>query len=254
MVNRWIKNIQKDARWRWAGPRRCLLCTSPADTSHALCEGCLHDLPWLGNRCAICAEPLADARHPDALCGRCQLRTPAFSRVETPWRYAFPLDSLIIRFKHQQAWPLGRLLAALLAEHMSHAWQNGLPRPDCLLPVPLADKRLRQRGFNQAALLAQWLGKACALPVDTENLQRIRPTTAQQQLDAAARQSNLRQAFALRRPAALVGAHLALVDDVLTTGATANALAQLLREAGAARVDLYCLARTPAPAAAPMPD
>ncbi|MCL7462421.1 ComF family protein [Pseudomonas sp. NW5] len=227
-------------------PPRCLLCALPADTAHALCTGCQHDLPWLGRHCAICAEPLADTPDTPTLCGRCQLRTPAFSRVETPWRYAFPLDSLIIRFKHQQAWPLGRLLAMQLAEHLQHAWQNGLPRPECLLPVPLAEARLRRRGFNQAALLAQWLGTACALPVDTDNLQRVRDTTAQQQLDAAARQLNLRQAFRLQRPAAVAGAHLALVDDVLTTGATADTLASLLRAAGAARVDVYCLARTPA--------
>jgi len=170
-----------------------------------------------------------------------------FARVEAPWRYAFPVDALITRFKHQGAWPLGRLLGELLAEHLRHAHLEGLPRPDLLLPVPLAGPRLRQRGFNQAALLARWLGAALHIPVHDDLLQRPRDTTAQQQLDAAARRRNLRSAFALADPRAVAGRHLALVDDVLTTGATAEALASLLRKAGATRVDVYCLARTPAP-------
>src|SRR5690606_16404846 len=172
---------------------------------------------------------------------------PAFQRVEVPWRYDFPLDSLITRFKHQAKWPLGRLLADLLAQHLQHAFADGLPRPQALVPVPLARRRLRQRGFNQAALLARWLSRGLQLPCHEQWLQRIQDTPAQQQLDAAARQRNLRQAFRLIPAPDIVGAHLALVDDVLTTGATAERLARLLLKAGAARVDVYCLARTPKP-------
>lgn len=250
MVYKWPKRTQSQHWQRIAAalfhlqPSHCLLCDGPADTRHALCSGCQDDLPWLATPCSVCALPLPAA---GLTCPRCLRRAPAFARVEAPWHYAFPLDTLIKRFKHQGDWPLGRLLAALLGEHLQHAWLEGLPRPDLLLPVPLSARRLRQRGFNQSALLARWLGAALQLPQHEHWLLRVQDTPAQQGLDAAARRRNLRGAFAVAAGAALAGRHVALVDDVLTTGATAEALARLLRGAGATRVDVYCLARTPAP-------
>jgi len=164
-----------------------------------------------------------------------------------PWRFAFPVDALITRFKHQARWPFGRLLGERLGLHLQHAFTDGLPQPDLLVPVPLARRRLRQRGFNQAQMLAQWLGGALKLPVDEHLLERVVDTPPQQQLDAATRRRNLRQAFCLAPGTVIKGRHLALIDDVLTTGATAEALARLLKRAGAVRVDVYCLARTPKP-------
>lgn len=201
-------------------------------------------MPWLGDQCAICAVPLPTSGLP---CGACLRRRPSFDRVEAPLRYAFPVDALIQRFKHQAKWPIGRVLAAGLAAHLAHAYTEGLPRPDVLLPVPLSTRRLRQRGFNQARMLADWLSRPLAVPTHADWLLRTQDTTAQQQLDAAARRRNLRKAFALSDAARTAGRHVALVDDVLTTGATAEALARLIKRAGAARVDLYCLARTPRP-------
>ncbi len=229
----WTKNKQQ-----------CLICDEPADTAEPLCSACEVELPWLGGHCSVCALPLPGE---GLLCGQCQKRPPSFARVEAPWRYAFPVDSLITRFKHQQQWPMGRLLAALLSHHLQHAFAEGLPRPDLLLPVPLGRKRLRQRGFNQASMLAHWLADGLRLPIEEHWLQRPQEGAHQQELDAAARKRNLRQAFALHSKAKLTGRHVALVDDVLTTGATAEALARLLTKAGAARVDIYCLARTPKP-------
>ncbi|WP_172152741.1 ComF family protein [Pseudomonas tumuqii] len=222
----------------------CLLCDEPADSAHSLCVSCESELPWLGARCQVCALPLP---HAGLTCGGCLRRAPRFDRVEAPWRYAFPVDNLITRFKHQAKWPLGRLLGELLSHHLLHAFDEGLARPDLLLPVPLAERRQRQRGFNQAALLAQWLSEQLQLPLQHHWLQRVIDTPAQQQLDAATRKRNLRRAFALAPASAVSGLHLALVDDVLTTGATAESLARLLKQAGAARVDIYCLARTPKP-------
>jgi ComF family protein len=154
---------------------------------------------------------------------------------------------LITRFKHSAKWPFGRLLADLLAQYLQHRFDEDLNRPDALVPVPLATKRLRQRGFNQAAMLARWLGGHLDIPCDETLLLRTQDTSAQQDLNAEARKKNLRNAFALIPGAQIKGRHLALVDDVLTTGATAQALARLLMHAGAARVDVYCLARTPKP-------
>ena len=236
-VYNWTKNKQI-----------CLLCDEPAEAGPPLCAACETELPWLGAHCAVCALPLTGTPEGSLLtCGACLRKPPPFSRVEAAWRYAFPLDSLITRFKHQAQWPLGRLLGGLLSHHLQHAFAEGLPRPDCLLPVPLGRRRLRSRGFNQSEMLARWLATDLQLPVHSDWLLRPREGAHQQELDAAARKRNLRQAFALSERAVVKGLHLALVDDVLTTGATAEALARLLLRAGARRVDVYCLARTPKP-------
>ena len=228
----WLKN-----------KHNCLLCDEPADAQIPICTACETDLPWLGDQCLTCALPLAAG----LTCGGCLQEPPAFEQVAVPWIYGFPVDTLITRFKHNAKWPLGHLLADVLGEFLQHRFEEDLPRPDALLPVPLAPKRLRQRGFNQAAMLARWLGKSLDLPCEEHCLLRVQDTDAQQALNAKARKRNLRNAFALSPDAQVKGRHLALVDDVLTTGATAQALARLLMDAGAARVDVYCLARTPKP-------
>lgn len=223
--------------------QRCLLCDERCQ-GQPLCSSCEADLPWLDGRCTVCAVPLPSR---GLVCGECLKRPPSYDHVEVPWRFAFPVDALITRFKHQARWPYGRLLGERLAHHLEHAFADGLPRPDLLLPVPLARRRLRQRGFNQAQMLADWLSRPLGIATDARVLERVLDTPAQQQLDAATRRRNLRQAFAIATAADIKGRHLALVDDVLTTGATAEALARLLKRAGAERVDVYCLARTPKP-------
>ncbi|MDF0729783.1 ComF family protein [Pseudomonas entomophila] len=222
----------------------CLLCGTDAGQPHPLCLACELELPWLDEQCARCALPLPLA---GLTCAPCSRRPPPFEQVVAPWHYGFPVDTLISRFKHNRQWPLGRLLAQLLGQALQHRYMEGLPRPEQLLPVPLARRRLRQRGFNQAGLLARWLSKQLDIPCDERQLKRPRETLAQQSLGAKARQRNLRQAFSLSPGSDVEGRHIALIDDVLTTGATARAIAQLLRKAGARRVDVYCLARTPKP-------
>jgi ComF family protein len=178
-------------------------------------------------------------------CAQCQEAPPPFERVAAPWAYDFPLDAAIKRFKHRHDRPMGRLLGGRMAAWLAYRFAEGLDRPQRLLPVPLSLERQRMRGFNQAQLLGGWLSTALAIPLDSRALVRTRHTASQQGLDLAARQHNLHNAFELATGAQVDGLHLALVDDVLTTGATARALAALLRQAGARRVDVYCLARTP---------
>ncbi|MDR0208627.1 MAG: ComF family protein [Pseudomonas putida] len=224
--------------------QRCLLCDEPTDQAYSLCTECEHALPWLDDHCTRCALPLPMA---DLTCAQCSRRAPAFDQVVAPWYFGFPIDTLVSRFKHHSQWPLGRLMARLLGQALLHRFAEGLAKPDQLLPVPLTARRLRRRGFNQAALLARWLAGQVGIPCNEQLLRRARDTPAQQTLGAKARRRNLRQAFGLVCDARLDGLHLAIVDDVLTTGATAQAIAALLRKAGARRVDVYCLARTPKP-------
>ncbi|MBD0681576.1 MULTISPECIES: ComF family protein [Pseudomonas] len=237
LVYIWLKNNH-----------HCLLCDEVADGTTPVCMACETELPWLGDHCQRCALPLPAA---GMTCGQCLMQPPAFERVVAPWTYNFPIDSLITRFKHSAKWPYGHLLGDLLAQSLQHRFNEDLPRPDVLVPVPMSTRRLRQRGFNQAALLARWLSERLDVPIDERLLLRPQDTNAQQDLNAEARKRNLHHAFALASDASVKGRHLALVDDVLTTGATAQALALLLLDAGASRVDVYCLARTPKPGESP---
>lgn len=223
----------------------CLICDEATNSSHSVCNVCETELPWLLEHCEVCALPLPME---GLICGQCQKKPPAFKQVVAPWTYGFPVDTLISRFKHQSRWPLGLMLARLLGQYLQHRFDDTeLTRPDCLLPVPMARKRLRERGFNQALMLARWLSEDLDLPHDEHLLLRPHETVAQQALDAKTRQRNLLMAFALAPGAQVQGRHFALVDDVLTTGATAHSLARLLMAAGARQVDVYCLARTPKP-------
>lgn len=225
----------------------CLICDEPAETADCVCNACETELPWLMEHCEVCALPLP---MDGLICGQCQKHPPAFKQVIAPWTYSFPVDTLISRFKHQARWPLGHLLGRLLGQSLRHRFDNTeLTRPDCLLPVPMARKRLRERGYNQALMLARWLSHDLAIDLDEHLVLRPHETIAQQTLDARTRQRNLLGAFALAPDAQVQGRHFAVVDDVLTTGATAHSVARLLMAAGARQVDVYCLARTPKPGA-----
>ncbi|WDU62700.1 ComF family protein [Pseudomonas poae] len=232
----WLKNTQT-----------CLICDEATESADCVCNACETELPWLMEHCDVCALPLPMA---GLICGQCQKQPPAFKQVIAPWTFSFPVDTLISRFKHQARWPLGHLLGRLLGHHLRHRFDNHeLTRPDCLLPVPMAPRRLRERGYNQALMLARWLSHDLAIEHDEHLLLRPHETVAQQALDAKTRQRNLLGAFALAPGAPVQDRHFALVDDVLTTGATAHSLARLLMRAGARQVDVYCLARTPKPGA-----
>lgn len=229
MSTSYIKKVYQ----RLKNTQSCHLCGARADPPLALCSDCELDLPWLGTHESLL---LVEGATPGQVL-----------QVIAPWHYRFPIDSLVIGFKHQAQWSSGACLGQLLVRHIQQAQALGLAKVDLLLPVPLAARRMRQRGFNQAALLARWLSRGLGLPY-ADRLRRLRDTPAQQHLSARERQHNLRGAFALARGFEPRGLRLGLVDDVFTTGATASQLAGLLYQAGAIGVDLYCLARTPAPA------
>jgi ComF family protein len=159
--------------------------------------------------------------------------------------YAAPVSSLISRFKYEAGLQHGRVLGTLLLEQLQAAYAD-TPLPQVLVPVPLHPSRLRERGFNQALVLARQLGKALAIPVKAELLRRVRQTPAQQGLVAKARKRNLRGAFCLHEDAVLSRYEsVALIDDVVTTMSTVHELARLLVRAseGRLRVHVWCLAR-----------
>ncbi len=232
-VYQWLKSSQK-----------CLLCDAPSHQYIPLCEDCEADLPWLSEHCSQCALPIPDQQ---ALCADCTQNPPLFSKVITPFQFVFPVDTLISRFKYQQNWPYGQLLSNLLAQYLRYYFDEGGQRPDLILAVPLAKRRQRQRGYNQAQMICDWLGKALDLENPQQLVLRTRETVSQQGLNAKARRENLHNAFQISQPEQVKNKHIVLVDDVLTTGTTCSIISGLLLKHGAARVEVYCLARTGKP-------
>ena len=175
------------------------------------------------------------------LCGSCRRRRPGFDYARSAARYEDVLREALHAFKFQGR----RALAAPLGDLLAEAVVGRLPGggPQLLLPVPLHPRRARERGFNQASLLARRVGRAWGCPVADGVLARTVPTPSQTELDARARRANVRGAFRLRRPERIVGRHVVLVDDILTTGATLSECARCLREGGAARVGALTVAR-----------
>ena len=214
---------------------RCLVCAEAGIDGLDLCRHCRSDLPWNEGACLRCALPLAAG----ADCPRCLADAPPFARAHAAFRYEFPVDRLLPRFKFHADLAAGALLATLLHWSLDPAqW------PQALLPVPLHHSRLRQRGFDQALELARALSRESGVPLMSRRLWRRRRTSAQTELGALARRRNVLGAFALA-PGPPLPAHVALVDDVLTTGATAGECTQLLLSAGVQRVELWVVAVAP---------
>ena len=221
---------------RFVLPLRCLLCGAAGADGIDLCAECAAELPRNPSCCARCAVPLAT---PAELCGECQRRAPPWDTAWAPFRYGWPLDRLESRYKFSRDLAAGRVLSAL--------WQREprpLELPALLLSVPLHRSRLRQRGYNQALELARPLARSLGVPLRHDVLRRERRTAAQTELDAISRRRNVRGAFALRT-GAVMPAHVAILDDVMTTGATLAECTRVLKRAGVMRVDAWALARAP---------
>lgn len=226
----------------------CTLCAACGrGAAQRLCADCIAAHGRLGPQCHRCALPTGS---PLPACGPCLAHPPAFAATVAALPYAFPWDGLLRRLKYHAALDLAPALAAALAEGVRQAHrEDTVPTVDLVLPVPLAESRLRQRGFNQAWELARRVADALRLPADSGLLERCHETQAQARLGRAARRLNLEGAFAVPDAARLMLANrrVALVDDVMTTGATADAAASALRAGGATEVQVWVVARTPPP-------
>lgn len=214
----------------------CVLCDGITQRPLDLCEGCERDLPTTVQRCERCSLPL-DSLEP---CRSCAATSFAFDAAYCHFVYRTPVDRLISDFKTRGRQIYGHVLAECTATGWSSCGQN---RPDALVPVPLTRRKRRQRGFNQADEVARVLASRLGLPVRRDLVHRVFEAEAQKGLGRDARQRNLQGVF--RVNGQIQGGHFAIVDDVVTTGATASELASVLKQAGASRVDVVGLARTP---------
>ncbi|WP_163835874.1 ComF family protein [Spartinivicinus ruber] len=234
MVYKWIKS-------NLSLPHYCWLCQAPCDAYHRLCLDCIKQLPRIKYPCRLCAEPLP-VETEDMICGRCYTQPPKFDQCLPAFCYSFPVDHMIHQFKFNGKLICGQALTYLLSEKLNQDYLNQ-PWPELIIPTPLHRKRELQRGFNQALLIAKQLSKQLKIPLHSRLIHRHKKTSAQTGLSAKERHVNIRYAFQLTCQS--LPNHLALIDDVVTTGTTVNEISQLLKKSGVQKVDIWCLAKTP---------
>ncbi|MES0874874.1 ComF family protein [Sinimarinibacterium thermocellulolyticum] len=216
-------------------PQRCRRCEAGTG-GPLLCEPCVLDLPWNDAACARCALPMTAP----GICPACLHRAPRFDAAWAAFRLQPPIQHGVHALKYHADFGQARLLGELMARRLQ---ARDAPLPELLVPVPLHPLRLMRRGYNQAAEIARVIARACSIALDLDGARRVRRTEDQIGQSRAARRRNMRGAFVVRTD--LAGRHVALVDDVMTTGATFDELARACRAAGAVRIEAWAAARTP---------
>lgn len=217
-------------------PQHCLVC-GQIDAGSPICAACAVAMPYQPAECCpVCALPSAHAN----VCGACLRKPPPFDATHALYLYRFPVDRLVQALKYRGRLALAAHFGAMLAEFPLSSV------PDLILPMPLHPARLRHRGFNQAVEIARPLARRYGRSPEGLVVDRVVDTAAQADLPLSDRRANMRGAFACR--VRLDGRHVVVVDDVMTTGASLEALATCLKRYGAARVENLVVARTPAPA------
>lgn len=240
MVYKWLEVVRS-----WLLPPRCSLCGASGVKGQDLCTGCDADLPHLdpasGHTCQRCAVPLP-GKWPGVICGACLRHPPPYDAALAAFRYEAPLDRLVTALKFHQRLHLARLLGEALAAVVESALATrDIGPPQVILPVPLHPARLRTRGYNQALELARPVAARLGTPLVPSLCRRVRATAAQTELPAARRRANVRGAF--RAGPCTDIRHVAIVDDVLTTGHTVAELTRALKRAGVHRVEVWACAR-----------
>ncbi|MDO8988716.1 MAG: ComF family protein [Sideroxyarcus sp.] len=211
----------------------CLLCGA-ASHDGLCCANCDAELPRIGaGHCPVCGLPTPDGN----VCGQCLKHAPPFDHTVAAFSYGFPVDKLIQALKFNDRLILVDFLAQALALRIE-------TRPDCIVAMPLHPARLRERGFNQSLLLARRISRKLRLPLLADACERVRNTPPQSALPWKERDKNMRQAFTCKPGSAVRGKHVAIVDDVMTTGASIGELARALKKAGASEVSAWVVART----------
>jgi len=227
--------LRMHALARHALPQSCALCAAPAGDA-LVCWACAAAMPRIDLPCAQCALPSGTGGR----CGECLTHRPPFERTLAAFAYAFPVNRLLHRLKYAGALALADWAASAWLDRFAGEIAQGA-RPDVVLAIPLTATRQRERGFNQAQEIARRIARALAIPM-AGDLERVRDTAAQAALPWSVRKTNLRDAFRCTR--AVAGKSCALIDDVMTTGATVREAARALRRAGATSVSVWVIART----------
>ena len=222
-------------------PAICLICGQRGQDGIDLCLTCQASLCHALTipACQRCREPLPTQEAP--YCGTCLQHPPAFDYTYGLAYYAQPMMHCILALKFNQQLIYARMLGTLLARVIRKHWYSKQPLPQVIIPMPLHPARLKERGFNQSIEIARPISQALNLPMDLTGVKRSKPTVTQNTLSAKQRYHNLKDAFQANRN--YTGLHVAIVEDVVTTGNTVQACALSLKTKQAARIDIWCLAK-----------
>lgn len=225
----------------WLLPHICCLCQEVTDTHQDLCQVCKALMPWIEDCCYRCGLNRRMNHQHINLCDACIERPPVFDRLCALFSYDAPVSKLITGLKFGRQLAYGRVLGELLAEAVLKEWYQHAPLPDAIIPMPLHRKRLQKRGYNQALELLWPLLKQSKIPLLRQAVERARCTKPQAGLNAEQRKYNVRQAFSVQ--GVMDVEHVAIVDDVVTTGNTISSLCAVVKEAGVKQVDVWCICR-----------
>jgi ComF family protein len=232
LVYHWLRAIRRKV----LAPT-CIACGGSAIDGD-LCAGCKGDLRFNTRFCLRCAIPLAEE---SATCGACLRLPPRYQYSYCAFEYGYPIAEFVRKLKYghslSQAKVLGELLSDYLHRHHHNAW------PHCIVPVPLSTQRYHERGFNQAIELGRVLEKTLKVSLRTDLLERTRHTVEQAGLTRRERRKNLRNAFAIAT--SQIPDHVAILDDVVTTGSTVNEIARMFKRAGVSTIEVWAVARAP---------
>lgn len=221
----------------WLIPAQCLACERRVhNNSYPYCNRCVTNLPYHDYACLRCGQAFAALQD---YCGRCLLHPPAYDSCFCPFTYNQPIDRHICDFKYSKQPQMAAALAQLLAAELR---ANNIPMPQLLLPVPIHPSRLRQRGFNQSWLLTRRLARLLRIPCSNHTLQKCKVTPAQAQLPLRARIDNNKGSFCISKGP--LPDHVAIVDDVVTTGSTAEEIAKILKRNGVDYVQIWGIAHS----------
>ena len=229
-----IKNFRLSS---YIFPPCCILCGDRGIENIDLCLACYQELPRHHPRCYRCGDSFESSDNLPALCLNCLTSPPAFDETFAPFVHHATIRYLIINLKFNKHYPTARLLGYLMAEH----FQKTAEKPECIIPVPLHKKRYRERGYNQSIELARIIAKHLKIPMDSQSCYRSKDTLHQVGLNAEQRRENIKAAFGVKP--SFNASHVALVDDVMTTGSTLNELAFELKKAGCQRIQLWVCAK-----------
>ncbi|MBC7756208.1 MAG: ComF family protein [Bdellovibrio sp.] len=256
LLNKWLKNSQlfnfclkMDTLKQFIFKPNCLLCAeSTAQNSknthpstHAVCGECLAELPWHPKTsCPQCGLASSGAGLNAIVCGSCLNSPPDFDATKAVFLYAYPIDAMMLRYKYGSMLNLGDTFGEFLAEKINI--EDCLRNIDLIVPMPMHPQRLQERGFNQALEIAKILTKNCKEKLDYKSTERQTLTPPQASLPLKERVKNIKGAFKVNT--ALKEKRIAIIDDVMTTGASLNELAKTLKKAGASHVECWVVART----------
>ncbi len=217
--------------------RLCRLCdTINQHQDSAICTTCINELPYINQACSRCALPMSNTNSP--VCGHCLSLPPSYDVLLSPFEYRFPIDTFITELKFNQKLYNRQILGKLFSEFIT---ARKTPLPECIIPVPLHPKRLQQRGYNQSLEIARIVSKNLDIPIERHWCERVKNTEPQSGLNAENRQHNIKNAFNIKKQQQYT--HVAIFDDVVTTGHTIEALSKLLRHENVNIIQVWSIAR-----------